>query len=102
MYPIGSNGASQAILDVEELTNSLNQFDSLSDALNNYDQIRIEATAKVVYQNRKKGPDIIMDLMEDRFPDGFNNDEIPREELETLMEKYKKIAGFDKETLNAK
>lgn len=102
MYPIGSNGASQAILDVEELANSLNQFDSLSDALNNYDQIRIEATAKVVYQNRKKGPDIIMDLMEDRFPDGFRDDEIPREELETLMEKYKKIAGFDKETLNAK
>lgn len=102
MYPIGSNGASQAILDVDELTNSLNQFDSLSDALNNYDKTRIEATVKVVYQNRKNGPDIILDLMEDRFPDGFSHDEIPREELETLMEKYKKIAGFDKETLNAK
>lgn len=102
MYPIGSNGASQAILDVDELTNSLNQFDSVSDALNNYDKIRIEATVKVVYQNRKNGPDIILDLMEDRFPDGFSDDEIPREELETLMEKYKKIAGFDKETLNAK
>ena len=102
MYPIGSNGASQAILDVDELTNSLNQFDSVSDALNNYDKIRIEATVKVVYQNRKNGPDIILDLMEDRFPDGFSDDEIPREELETLMEKYKKIAGFHKETLNAK
>jgi 5-methylphenazine-1-carboxylate 1-monooxygenase len=102
MYPIGSNGASQAILDVDELTNCLNQFDSLSEALNNYDSIRIEATANVVHQNRKKGPDIILDLMEDRFPDGFNPDEIPHKELEALMEKYKKIAGFDKETLNAK
>jgi len=102
MYPIGSNGASQAILDVDELTNCLNQFKSLSEALINYDSSRIEATAKVVYQNRKKGPDIILDMMEDRFPDGFSPDEIPHEELETLMEKYKKIAGFDKATLNAK
>ena len=102
MYPIGSNGASQAILDVEELTNALNRFERLSEALENYDSIRIEATAKVVNQNRKKGPDIILDLMEDRFPDGFSPNEIPHEELETLMEKYKKIAGFDKETLNAK
>ena len=102
MYPIGSNGASQAILDVEELTNALNRFERLSEALENYDKIRIEATAKVVNQNRKKGPDIILDLMEDRFPDGFSPNEIPHKELETLMEKYKKIAGFDKETLNAK
>jgi 2-polyprenyl-6-methoxyphenol hydroxylase-like FAD-dependent oxidoreductase len=101
MYPIGSNGASQAILDVEALTNSLNQFGSLSEALNNYDKIRIEATAKVVYQNREKGPDIILDLMEERFPNGFSNHEIPHKELDTLMEKYKKIAGFDMETLNA-
>ena len=102
MYPIGSNGASQAILDVEALTNALNRFEWLSKALENYDKIRIEATAKVVNQNRKKGPDIILDLMEDRFPNGFSPNEIPHEELETLMEKYKKIAGFDKETLNAK
>ena len=102
MYPIGSNGASQAILDVEALTNALNRFEWLSEALENYDKIRIEATAKVVNQNRKKGPDIILDLMEDRFPNGFSPNEIPHEELETLMEKYKKIAGFDKETLNAK
>ena len=102
MYPIGSNGASQAILDVDELTNCINQFDTLPEALENYDRIRIEATSNVVLNNRKKGPDIILDLMEDRFPDGFNPDEIPHDELETLMEKYKKIAGFDKETLNAK
>ncbi len=37
MYPIGSNGASQAILDVDELTNCINQFESLSEALENYD-----------------------------------------------------------------
>ncbi len=64
--------------------------------------IRVEATANVVLNNRKKGPDIILDLMEERFPNGFSPDEIPHQELETLMEKYKKIAGFDKETLNAK
>ncbi|MFM1912357.1 MAG: hypothetical protein RIR51_195 [Bacteroidota bacterium] len=102
MYPIGSNGASQAILDADALEIALKENDSLSAALKQYDQERVPATAKVVLQNRQKGPDFIMDLMEDRFPDGFKEEEIPHEELANIMLKYKEIAGFDIETLNAK
>ena len=53
-------------------------------------------------QNRKKGPDAILDLMEDRFPKGFTAEEIPHAEIEQTMSKYKEIAGFDIETLNQK
>jgi 2-polyprenyl-6-methoxyphenol hydroxylase-like FAD-dependent oxidoreductase len=102
MYPIGSNGASQAILDAEFLTKSLLRHKAPEAALQAYEKERLPATAKVVLQNRAKGPDEIMDLMEERFPAGFTEDEIPQEELETIMSHYKKVAGFDIETLNAR
>ncbi len=102
MYPIGSNGASQAILDAAALTLALNTNDTLEAALRQYDSERIPATTQVVLQNRKKGPDSIMDLMEERFPKGFQKEEIPQEELQQIMKQYKEIAGFDQKTLNAK
>jgi 2-polyprenyl-6-methoxyphenol hydroxylase-like FAD-dependent oxidoreductase len=102
MYPIGSNGASQAILDADALTNALIEEGDIDTALTRYDNERVPATAKVVLQNRQKGPDFIMDLMEERFPDGFAENEIPYEELAQIMEKYKQIAGFDMKTLNEK
>jgi 2-polyprenyl-6-methoxyphenol hydroxylase-like FAD-dependent oxidoreductase len=102
MYPIGSNGASQAILDADALALALlSQTDPIK-ALEVYDAERVPATAKVVLQNRQKGPDFIMDLMEERFPDGFAEGEIPHEELAEIMVHYKQVAGFDIQTLNAK
>jgi len=102
MYPIGSNGASQAILDADALTLALSKEKNIETALKNYDAERVPVTARVVLQNRQKGPDSIMDLMEDRFPHGFREEEIPREELTSIMEHYKQVAGFDIRTLNEK
>lgn len=102
MYPIGSNGSSQAILDAEYLTNQLISSQDLKTALSEYDKNRVPATSQVVLKNRQKGPDIMMDLMEDRFPDGFKPEDIPYDELNEIMESYKKIAGFDKQSLNQK
>lgn len=102
MYPIGSNGASQAILDAEALADVVATQHNTDAPLKGYDEARVEATTRVVLQNRKKGPDSIMDLMEERFPDGFREEEIPYDELRDIMEHYKKIAGFDIQTLNAK
>ena len=95
MYPIGSNGASQAILDTDALIRALESTADPIEALQIYDEERVPAAALVVNQNRQKGPDFIMDLMEDRFPDGFQENEIPHEELAEIMLKYKQIAGFD-------
>jgi len=102
MYPIGSNGASQAIIDADCLTECLKSAKNPFEALMEYDKERVPATAKVVLQNRAKGPDEIMDMMEDWFPKGFTKDEIPHEELKKVMDNYKKVAGFDIYTLNQK
>ena len=102
MYPIGSNGASQAILDADCLTKCLIKNENPINALIEYDRERVPAAAKVVLQNRAKGPDEIMDMMEDWFPKGFSEDEIPHEELAKVMDNYKKVAGFDIQTLNQK
>jgi len=104
MYPIGSNGASQAILDAECLAESLNNNDDFNLALQQYEAIRLPATAKIVLQNRQMGPEQVMQIVEERAPNGFENlyDVISPEELESIAARYKQIAGFDKEALNKK
>lgn len=102
MYPIGSNGASQAILDADCLTECLKSTSSIEEALIDYDKERVPAAAKVVLQNRAKGPDEIMDMMEDWFPNGFTPEEVPHDKLAAVMDNYKKVAGFDIQTLNQK
>ncbi len=101
MYPIGSNGASQAILDGECLARCLISVPNTVESLKAYEKERLPATTKVVLQNRAKGPDEIMDMMEERFPEGFQKKEIPHGELKQIMDHYKKIAGFDIHTLNS-
>jgi 2-polyprenyl-6-methoxyphenol hydroxylase and related FAD-dependent oxidoreductases len=102
MYPIGSNGASQAILDSEALYRSLQENESVEAALKYYESLRLEKTASIVLSNRENGPEIVMQIVEERAPNGFTNlyDVISREELEGISARYKKIAGFDKDTLN--
>jgi 2-polyprenyl-6-methoxyphenol hydroxylase-like FAD-dependent oxidoreductase len=104
MYPVGSNGASQAILDVECLTGCLLRHNNIAAALKEYETIRLPATASLVLQNRKMGPEEVMQIVEERAPDGFTDlyDVISQEELEAVAARYKKIAGFDKEALNQK
>jgi len=104
MYPIGSNGASQAILDAECLTNSLSENEEANVALKNYEATRLPATSNIVLQNRQMGPEKVMQIVEERAPNGFKHvhDIISQEELEGVITRYKKIAGFDKEELNQK
>lgn len=104
MYPIGSNGASQAILDAECLADCLQGNDDIESALNEYEAIRRAATSNIVLQNRKMGPEEVMQIVEDRAPNGFDDlhDVISREELDEVSSRYKKIAGFEKEALNLK
>lgn len=104
MYPIGSNGASQAILDAECLTECLVRNNDVVSALKEYESIRLPATSNIVLQNRKMGPEEVMQIVEERAPDGFDHlhDVISQEELEEIAARYKKIAGFEKESLNQK
>jgi 2-polyprenyl-6-methoxyphenol hydroxylase-like FAD-dependent oxidoreductase len=102
MYPIGSNGASQAILDADTLCEALKNEKTAELALSVYEAERLPATSSVVLQNRAKGPDQIMDMMEEWFPEGFSEKQIPQEALREVMNNYKKVAGFDINSLNLK
>jgi 2-polyprenyl-6-methoxyphenol hydroxylase-like FAD-dependent oxidoreductase len=102
MYPIGSNGASQAILDADTLCEALKNEKTAELALSVYEAERLPATSSVVLQNRAKGPDQIMDMMEEWFPEGFWEKQIPHEALRKVMDNYKKVAGFDINSLNLK
>jgi len=102
MYPIGSNGASQAILDAEALAESLAVTSDVPTALRQYESQRLPITAGVVHSNRQMGPEAVMQIVEERAPKGFNNldDVITREELEQVAAQYKIIAGFDRDSVN--
>lgn len=104
MYPIGSNGASQAILDAEALGQAVMEELQVEKALNAYEQARLETTADIVRSNRKNGPEHVMQIVEERAPEGFEHidDVISKQELVDFANSYKQIAGFDRQTLNAK
>lgn len=104
MYPVGSNGASQAILDARVLARELATRGSVAEAIAAYDAERRPATAAVVAANRQVGPEKCMEIVEERAPEGFTNlaDIISNAELEEISHAYKLTAGFDAETLNAR
>jgi 5-methylphenazine-1-carboxylate 1-monooxygenase len=102
MYPIGSNGASQAILDARVLTREIRAHGATQKALQAYEAERRAATSPIVLANRKNGPEQVMQAVEERAPDGFKRieDVLSAAELQEAAAGYKRIAGFDKEILN--
>jgi len=102
MYPIGSNGASQAILDARCVADELAADDDVAAALDRYDAARRPATAAIVAANRRQGPDEVMQIAEDRAPEGFAHihDVIGQAELETIASRYKQTAGFDRASVD--
>ena len=97
MYPRGSNGAAQSVIDARTLADCLAQAGDPRDALRAYEAARREATAKVVRTNREHPPDFINIRVEELTGDRpFDNldDFISQDELRALSDKYKQIAGF--------
>ena len=101
MRPNGSNGASQAIWDAEILCNELVKHADITQALKSYENIRLKPVSKLVLENRKAGPEYVMQEAEDQCT-GTCTDQctcLPREYLEDVASRYKKIAGFDKDSV---
>jgi 2-polyprenyl-6-methoxyphenol hydroxylase-like FAD-dependent oxidoreductase len=104
MYPIGSNGASQAILDARVLTREILALGEVPAALQAYEAERRPATTDLVMLNRRNGPEQVMQIVEERAPNGFDvvTDVLSHQELEDIAANYKRVAGFQVEGLNAK
>jgi 2-polyprenyl-6-methoxyphenol hydroxylase-like FAD-dependent oxidoreductase len=102
MYPVGSNGASQAILDACCLAPLLAKTQDIVTALKAYEAARLSVTAKIVQDNRAGGPERVIDVIEARAPAGFANlDEVASHaELEAIVRGYTKMAGFDQAQVN--
>ena len=96
MYPVGSNGASQAILDARCLADALAGSEHPAQALWEYEKERRPRTAEIVYLNRKGGPERVIDEVEKRAPGGFDRveDVMPRSELKAIVGGYAGKAGF--------
>ena len=67
-----------------------------------YEAARLPVMNEVILRNRELGPEIVMQMAEERAPGGFAriDDVIPRQELEEIAREFKRAAGFDRETLN--
>ena len=104
MYPVGSNGASQAILDARVLTREILVHGPTNAALAAYEAERRPATSDLVMLNRRNGPEQVMQLVEERAPNGYKivTDVLSQQELEDIAANYKRVAGFQVEALNAK
>lgn len=96
MYPIGSNGASQAIIDAFTLADLLADTGDIDAALQAYDADRRPKTAAIVMSNRQHGPERMLDIAYERAPQGFDDvlDVFAEGEREAIAAQYKQVAGF--------
>ncbi|MEQ1660602.1 MAG: FAD-dependent monooxygenase, partial [Hylemonella sp.] len=104
MYPRGSNGAAQGLIDARTLAELLAVTPDAQAALQVYDQARVEPTARVVQTNRTAPPDLInikVDELSGGKPFRHIDDLISQEELRQISENYKRVAGFSQDALKA-
>jgi 2-polyprenyl-6-methoxyphenol hydroxylase-like FAD-dependent oxidoreductase len=95
MYPIGANGASQAIRDASALAEELAAGPSVPAALARYEEVRRPLTTNVVHANRAGGAERMMELVHERAPEGFAEieDVLPPAELERIAAGYWAATG---------
>lgn len=97
MYPFGSNGASQAILDGRVLAQSLARHASVIDGLAAYENARREQVAAVQRANRTQAGDVMARVSQLARTGQHGS---AADELKAVEQKYKRLAGFDVSALN--
>jgi 5-methylphenazine-1-carboxylate 1-monooxygenase len=103
MYPTGSNGASQAIVDARVLGAAVLEHGIDARALQAYDTLLCAEMSQLVLRNRGAGPFGLLNLVDDRCGGVFDNIDavISKAERDEFMLRYKTAAGFAAEKLNA-
>jgi 2-polyprenyl-6-methoxyphenol hydroxylase-like FAD-dependent oxidoreductase len=96
MYPVGSNGAAQAILDARCLADRLKKAEHPMQALAEYEAERLPKTAEIVRLNRTGGPERVIDEVEKLAPAGFDyvDGVLSRADREAIVKGYAGKAGF--------
>lgn len=103
MYPVGSNGASQAIVDARVLGACLLEKGISASALRAYDERLCAPVSALVLRNRGAGPFGLLNLIDERCAGDLDKleERVPAAEREAFMADYKAAAGFDRDSLNA-
>ncbi|QYZ70034.1 flavin-dependent oxidoreductase [Neotabrizicola shimadae] len=101
-YPVGSNGATQAIIDARKLGAAVRDHGTTRDALLAYEAVMRPRAEGILRANRGKGPDAVMQMVEDLCGGVFDDLEpiLPRAKLAAHAEHYKRLSGFSVEVLN--
>ena len=104
MYPVGSNGASQAILDARCLADRLLHAEHPRHALAQYEAERLPKTADIVRLNRQGGPERVIDAIEAIAPRGFDDIErvLSYDRRENIVKSYAGTAGFSAAQINSR
>ena len=102
MYPVGSNGASQAILDARALADALAQAEHPCHGLAVYEADRLPKTAEISTLNRLGGPERVIDAVEALAPNGFDDVErvLSYTRREAIVKSYAGKAGFTQAQVN--
>ena len=102
MYPTGSNGGSQAIVDARVLGAAMLEHGVSEAALAAYDDRLCGPVSQIVLRNRGAGPFGLLNMVDERCGGTFDNidDVIPSKERAEFMAGYKAAAGFAIESLN--
>ncbi|MFF5974516.1 FAD-dependent monooxygenase [Streptomyces sp. NPDC012769] len=102
MYPVGSNGASQAVVDARALAHALAVHPDPAEALRAYEAHRRPVTTALQHAGRRQGPEVVIDLVHRRAPHGFTDvhQVIPAEELAAVAARYAATGAFDPATVN--
>lgn len=102
MFPHGSNGASQAIVDARVLGAAIKAHGPTPAALQAYEAQLLEPINALVLRNRGEGPLGVLINIEKRIAAGASIEQaIDPEEIALYMAKYKEAAGFARDALNA-
>jgi 5-methylphenazine-1-carboxylate 1-monooxygenase len=102
MYPTGSNGGTQAIIDARVLGATMLAHGVAPAALQDYDAKLCKDVSALVLRNRGAGPFGLLNLLDERCGGVFDDIEqvIPRAERDEFMRGYRTAAGFAMEKLN--
>lgn len=102
-YPVGSSGASQAILDARILAAEIRRHGTTTQAAHAYeDQVRPKANAVTLANRGSGGPDAIMQMAEDRCAGDFSTlaTALPVAERAAHAERFKRLAGIGVDQTN--
>ena len=107
MYPVGSNGGSQAIIDASVLARSLADEGAVAGGPGRPGRLRggqAPAVSKIVLANRSMPVDAVLDMVAARAPDGFDRieDVLDAGELGALRDAYRATSQEDVAALNSR